>query len=170
MAWQYCVLTLAWALWMVVVVWKLLKITHELKGVHFKNSPNLADLSKAVLKADAFLLLMEYVPWATSSDAAHSWSAEVKKAMIVWSAEALGAYMCCMWPAYLLQGWISYSGSGGGVPKRGKILFPHSAVKILLLYFESSELMLVGLQLFKEVINISDILLNAVCFDYQTLL
>jgi len=80
--------------------------------------------------------------------------------------------MCCMRPAYLLQGWISRRGSGGGVPKgeRGKILFPHSAVKILLLYFESSALMLLGLQLFKEVVNISDTLLNAVCFDYQTLL
>lgn len=54
--------------------------------------------------------------------------------------------------------------------KREKIPFPHSAVKILLLYFESSALMLLVLQLFKEVINISDILLNAVCFDYQTLL
>lgn len=54
--------------------------------------------------------------------------------------------------------------------ERKKILFPWSAVKILLLYFESLGLELLGFQLFKDVINISDILLNAVCFDYQTLL
>lgn len=117
---------------------------------------------------------MEYVPWASSSDDAYSYWSQASDSSLqqlkLWVPGS--AYMCCMWPGYLLQGWIAGRGSDGGVPKgeRKKILFPESAVKILLLYFESSGLWLLRLQLFKDVINISDILLNAVCFDYQTLL
>lgn len=88
------------------------------------------------------------------------------------TAETLGACWCvrALYVAWIFTvGLDCMQGIWWQCAKwRKKILFPWSAIKILLFYFESSGLQLSGLQLFKDVINISDILLNAVCFDYQT--
>lgn len=72
----------------------MLKTCHDLKDVHLKNNTNLVKSVKSHLKTGRFL--MEYVPWARSSDAVDSCAA-VKQAMVVCLC-----YMCCMWPGYLL--------------------------------------------------------------------